>query len=103
MTNLGALPKVKTQISLSNYLKFLNFWTPKNCNLPKIQEKRPNLGVFQKDANGIANTEYPDQTAPLRSRSDLGLHCLPRPICPKTLDHYGTQFDHSLHCPHEDC
>ena len=27
------------------------------CNLPKIQEKRPNLWVFrQKDANGIANS-----------------------------------------------
>ena len=39
----------------------------KNCsNLPKIQEKRPNLWVFrQKDANGIANSEDPDQTAPL--------------------------------------
>ena len=50
------------------------------CNLPKIQEKRPNLRVLhQKDANGIANSEDPD----------LGLHCLPRPICPKTLDHYG--------------
>ena len=35
-------------------------------NLPKIQEKRPNLWVFhQKDANGIANSENPDQTAPL--------------------------------------
>ena len=32
----------------------------------KIQEKRPNLGVFrQKDANGIANSADPDQTAPL--------------------------------------
>ena len=47
-------------------------------NQPKIQEKRQNLRVFcQKDANGIANSEDPDQ-------SDLGLHCLPRPICPKT-------------------
>ena len=36
------------------------------CNLPKIQEKRPNIRVFrQKDANGIANSEAPDQTAPL--------------------------------------
>ena len=36
------------------------------CNLPKFQEKRPNLWVFcQKDANGIANSEDPDQTAPL--------------------------------------
>ena len=35
------------------------------CNLPKIQEKRPNLRVFhQNDANEIANSEDPDQTAP---------------------------------------
>ena len=35
-------------------------------NLPKIQTKRPNLRVFhQNDANGIANNEDPDQTAPL--------------------------------------
>ena len=41
------------------------------CNLVKIQTKRPNLRVFpQKDANGIANSEDPDQTAP------QGLHCL---------------------------
>ena len=25
----------------------------------------------------------------LYEQTDLGLHCLPRPICPKTLDHYG--------------
>ena len=54
------------------------------CNLPKIQTMRPNLSVFHlKDANGIANSEDPDQTAP-REQSDLGLHCLPRPFCPKT-------------------
>ena len=36
------------------------------CNLPKIQENRPNLWVLlQKDANGIANSEDSDQTAPL--------------------------------------
>ena len=48
-------------------VKFLNFWIPENCcNLPKIQEKRQNLWVFcQKDANGIANSGDPDQTAPL--------------------------------------
>ena len=34
------------------------------CNLP--QTRRPNLRVFrQKDANGIVNSEDPDQTAPL--------------------------------------
>ena len=38
------------------------------CNLPKIQEKRPNIWVFcQKDTNGIANSGDPDQTAPLRA------------------------------------
>ena len=36
------------------------------CNVPKIQTKRPNLRVFcQNGANGIANSEDPDQTAPL--------------------------------------
>ena len=36
------------------------------CNLPKTQTKLPNLSVFhQKDTNGIASSEDPDQTAPL--------------------------------------
>ena len=37
------------------------------CNLPKIQGKRPNLKVLfiRKEANGIANSEDPDQTAHL--------------------------------------
>ena len=40
--------------------------TKLRSNLPKIQTKRPNLSVFrQKVANGIANSEYPDQSAPL--------------------------------------
>ena len=35
-------------------------------NLRKSQTKRPNLKVFcKKHANGIANSEDPDQTAPL--------------------------------------
>ena len=39
------------------------------CSSPKIKKtKRPNLKVFcQKHANGIANSEDPDQTAPLRA------------------------------------
>ena len=66
------------------YLNFLNFPDAKNmymyrkvpkflearnwCNSPKIQTKRPNLKVFcQKHANGIANSEDPDQTAPLEA------------------------------------
>ena len=48
-------------------IKFLIFGCKKLCcNSPKIQTKRPNLKVFcQKHANGIANSEDPDQTAPL--------------------------------------
>ena len=50
------------------YRKVPKFWDARNlcCNLPKIQTKRPNIRVFyQKDVNGIANSEDPDQTAPL--------------------------------------
>ena len=53
------------------YRKVPKFLGPRKlcCNLPKIQTKRPNLRVFrQKDANGKANSEDPDQS---------GLHCLP--------------------------
>ena len=36
------------------------------CNLPKIQTKRQNLKVFcRNSAIGKANSEDPDQTAPL--------------------------------------
>ena len=49
------------------YRKVPNFLDARKlcCNLPKIL-KRPNLRVFrQKDVNGNANSEDPDQTAPL--------------------------------------
>ena len=39
------------------------------------------------DAEGMTNSGDPDQ-----EQSDLGLHCLPRSICPKTWDYYGTLF-----------
>ena len=32
-----------------------------------------------KDADGMANSVDPDH-----EQSDLGLHCFPRPVCPKT-------------------
>ena len=38
--------------------------------------------MHPKDADGMVNSVVPDQ-------SDLGLHCLPRPVCLKTKDHYG--------------
>ena len=69
----------------SIYLKFLNFRTLKNFAVIYLKFKQTSQtlkGVCQHGANGIANSEDPDQTAPLQS--DLGLHCLPRPICPKT-------------------
>ena len=52
------------------YRKVPKFSDTRNlcCNLPKIQTKRLNLKEFhQKDGNadGIANREDPDQTAPL--------------------------------------
>ena len=50
------------------YLKVPKFSDTRKlcCNLSKIQTKGANLRVFsQEDANGIANREDPDQTAPL--------------------------------------
>ena len=50
------------------YRKGPKFWDARKlcCNLPKTQKKRPHLKVFcPKLANGIANSEDPDQTAPL--------------------------------------
>ena len=55
--------------SLQNYSKVPKFSDARKLavlNLPKIQTKKPNLRVFcQKDANRIANSVDPDQTAPL--------------------------------------
>ena len=47
--------------------------------------------VCPTDEEGVANSVDPDQTAPLE-QSDLGLHCLPRPVCPKSLEHYSRSF-----------
>ena len=79
-------PRVET-VSDLYYCKVPKFSDTRNlcCNLPKIQTKRPNLkGILSIGANGIAYSDDPDQTDP-----DLGLHCLPRPSCPKTYGHYG--------------
>ena len=66
------------------YRKVLTFLDARKlcCNLPKIQEKRPNLWVFsQKDANGIANSVDPDQTALFAQT------CLSKNL--GSLQHYG--------------
>ena len=50
------------------YSKVPKFSDTKNlcCKLPKIRTKRQNLRLFcQNGAKGIANSEDPDQTAPL--------------------------------------
>ena len=36
--------------------------------------------MHKKAADEMANSVDPDQTAPLNEQSDLGLHCLVRPI-----------------------
>ena len=54
--------------SLKYYCKVPKFSDARKlcCNLFKIQTNRPNHRVFCKiDANGIANSDDPDQTAPL--------------------------------------
>ena len=60
------------KLNQGEYRKVLKFSDTRKlcCNLPKIQTKRQNLRVFrQNDANGIANIEDPDQTAPRGERS----------------------------------
>ena len=53
------------------------------CNQPKIQTEMPNLRVFhQNDANGKQAVKTLIRLL-LWEQSDLGLHCSPRPICPK--------------------
>ena len=48
-------------------VKFLNFRMPKNFPVIylKFKKKPKPKGSCQKDANGIAKSEDPDQTAPL--------------------------------------
>ena len=51
-----------------NTVKFLNFGMPENFAVIylKFKQRGQTLGYFvKKNANGIANSEDPDQTAPL--------------------------------------
>ena len=67
-SDLKILCKNDIALIFQNYLQsltvmLLNFGTPKN---PNIQRKRQNHTIFCPEyANGIANSENPDQTAPL--------------------------------------
>ena len=49
--------------------------------------------MHPKDADRIANSVDPDQTASLEEQYGHGLHCLPRPVCPKTMGHYSIVFE----------
>ena len=55
-----------TQNICCNHSKILTMWLYRRVMSPN-------------DADGMANSVDPDQTAP-----DLGLHCFSRPVCPKT-------------------
>ena len=66
--NISQFPIQLSEDETGNYRKVPKFSDYRKlcCNLPKIQTKSPNLRVFsQEDTNGIANSEDPDQTAPL--------------------------------------
>ena len=80
------MTKVFCEIHFSDSLYHEN---PKISDTQKIAVMILKLKLHSngpKDADRTANSVEPDQTAP---RSDLGLHCLPRPVCPKTYNHYG--------------
>ena len=83
----SSLPK-REILWFRHTVNFLNIRTPQNyCNYPKIWTIWLYHRVMSaKDADRIANTVDPDQTAHRSSceQSDLGQHCLPRPVCPKT-------------------
>ena len=44
--------------------------------------------MLQEDADELQTVKTQIRLL-LEEQSDLGLHCLPRPICPKTKDHYS--------------
>ena len=58
-----------TEDKFADYRKVPKFSDARNlcCNLPKIQKKnaKPEYIFCQKHVNGIANSEDPNQTAPL--------------------------------------
>ena len=53
--------------------------------------------MYLKSAACVASSVDPDLT-PQNAASDPGLHCLPKPVCPKTWGYYGM-----LPCPFSVC
>ena len=73
---------------MSEFLGFLRYCEiPKNLDIRKICCNHPknfckmlySRVMHPEDADGIADSVDPEQ-----EQSELGLHCLPRPVCPKT-------------------
>ena len=50
----------------------------------------------------MAHSVDPNQT-PHSAASDQGLHCLLRPVCPNTLDKYGTEFESCTRISNKQC
>ena len=86
---------VYIQIYLVMKSSFLeNHGTPEVLNFRTLKcwqfkQRSSHKELCPKRADGMANSVDPDQTAPREDQSDLVLHCLPKPVCPKTLDSYG--------------
>ena len=83
-----------SESSLWNYRKFRNFRTLENFAViyPKFKQRGQALGYFVKMMQMKLQTVK--ILIGLEEQSNLGLLCLARPICPKTLGHYGTtSFD----------
>ena len=55
------------------------------CNLQKIKRRGQTLGYFVKKMEMELQTVKTLIRLLLEEQSDLGLHCLPTPICPKKL------------------
>ena len=70
-------------VATFSYRKFPKYSdTPKICYHSKILTMWLYHRVMSpNDTDGMTNNVDPDQT----EQSDLGLHCLPRHICPKTV------------------
>ena len=64
-------------------VKFLNIRTPENIAVITLKIEQSGSTIKRpQDVDGMANSVDPDQTAPAgaEEQSDLGPHCLPRPV-----------------------
>ena len=64
--------------------------SPKNLDT----QKNGCNGIILLQSNGSKQCRRNDSVDP--DQNDLGLHCLIRPVCPKTWDHYGTSHYHNM-------